>query len=38
LRLSAKAARGARFVEKAPVEVEEQVFDILYAMNKELGT
>ena len=31
-------AREARFVEKAPVEVREQVFDILYGMIEEVGS
>ena len=31
------AARQARFVEKAPVGVKEQVFNILYGMVEEVG-
>jgi len=31
-------AREARFVEKAPAEVREQVFDILYGMIEEVGS
>ncbi len=30
-------ARKARLVEKAPLEVREQVFDILYGMIEEVG-
>jgi len=32
------AAREARFVEKAPVEVRAQVFDILYGVIEGVGS
>jgi len=32
------AAREARFVEKAPVEVREQGFDILYGVIEGVGS